>query len=60
MHPFNMKESMDMIETFLDQYKNTWQPDRRLLFEEYKVTDVALKVVGGKCRSALLCGAAVE
>jgi uncharacterized protein (DUF2252 family) len=46
IHPFKVKESMDMIETFLDQYKNTLQPDRRFLFGEYKVTDVALKVVG--------------
>jgi uncharacterized protein (DUF2252 family) len=46
MHPFNLKESMDMINSFLDQYKNTLQPDRKFLFEQYKVTDVALKVVG--------------
>jgi uncharacterized protein (DUF2252 family) len=46
MHPFDLKESMTMIETFLNEYKNTLQPDRKFLFEQYKVTDVALKVVG--------------
>jgi uncharacterized protein (DUF2252 family) len=46
MHPFNVKKSMDMIKAFLDQYKNTLQPDRKFLFEQYHITDVALKVVG--------------
>jgi hypothetical protein len=35
-----------MILRFLDEYKRTLQPDRRILFERYKVVDVALKVVG--------------
>ncbi|PWT76661.1 MAG: DUF2252 domain-containing protein [Bacteroidetes bacterium] len=45
-HPFNVEESMDMINIFLGQYKDTLQPDRRILFEQYRVIDVALKVVG--------------
>jgi uncharacterized protein (DUF2252 family) len=46
LHPFDLEESKEMINTFFEQYKNTLQPDRRLLFEQYHVTDVALKVVG--------------
>lgn len=45
-HPFDMKESMDMINKFMGDYKNTLQPDRRLLLDQYRVIDVALKVVG--------------
>ena len=45
-HPFDMKESMEMINHFMQQYKSTLQPDRRLLLDQYKVVDVALKVVG--------------
>jgi uncharacterized protein (DUF2252 family) len=59
LHPFNLEESMEMINTFFDQYKNTLQPDRRFLFEQYHITDVALKVVGvgsvgTRCYIALL------
>jgi len=46
LHPFDLEESKEMINTFFEQYKNTLQPDRRLLFEQYHITDVALKVVG--------------
>jgi len=45
-HPVNMKESMELVQAFLQQYKQTLQPDRRWLFEQYKVIDLALKVVG--------------
>jgi uncharacterized protein (DUF2252 family) len=45
-HPFDLKKDMDMILRFLDEYKRTLQPDRRMLFEQYQVVDVALKVVG--------------
>ncbi|MBL7940094.1 MAG: DUF2252 domain-containing protein [Flavobacteriales bacterium] len=45
-HPFDMKKDMAMILRFMDEYKRTLQPDRRILFERYKVVDVALKVVG--------------
>jgi len=59
LHPFNLEESRDMINTFFEQYKSTLQPDRRLLFEQYHITDVALKVVGvgsvgTRCYVALL------
>ena len=37
---------MDMINTFLEGYKSTLQPDRKLFVDRYKVVDVALKVVG--------------
>ena len=46
LHPFNLEESMEMIKMFFEQYKATLQPDRRLLFDQYHITDVALKVVG--------------
>src|SRR6476660_885320 len=46
LHPFDLEESKEMINTFLDQYKSTLQPDRKLLLNKYKITDVALKVVG--------------
>jgi len=45
-HPFDMKESMDIIGNFIQQYKNTLQPDRKLLLDQYRIVDVALKVVG--------------
>lgn len=45
-HPFDLKKDMDMILRFLDEYKRTLQTDRRMLFEQYRVVDVALKVVG--------------
>lgn len=45
-HPYNIEESMNEIISFMYQYKNTLQPDRRMLLEQYKVVDLALKVVG--------------
>jgi hypothetical protein len=41
-----VKQEMGMILRFLDEYKRTLQADRRHLFEQYRVVDVALKVVG--------------
>jgi len=46
LHPFDLKELMDMINTFFENYKSTLQPDRRFLLDQYHITDVALKVVG--------------
>ena len=46
LHPFDLEKSMEMIKTFLEQYKDTLQPDRRLFLDQYHITDVALKVVG--------------
>ncbi|HKH60536.1 MAG TPA: DUF2252 domain-containing protein, partial [Flavitalea sp.] len=46
LHPFNLDEYMKMIETFFDQYKTTLQSDRKFLLEQYRISDVALKVVG--------------
>ncbi len=45
-HPFDLRKDMRMILRFMDEYKRTLQDDRRLLFERFKVVDVALKVVG--------------
>jgi uncharacterized protein (DUF2252 family) len=46
LHPFNLEESIQQINNFMSEYKNTLQPDRRFLVDQYKVVDVALKVVG--------------
>lgn len=45
-HPFDMKESKEMINQFMEKYKSTLQPDRKLLLDQYRIVDVALKVVG--------------
>ncbi|PWU02308.1 MAG: DUF2252 domain-containing protein [Bacteroidetes bacterium] len=45
-HPIKVKESMEMINQFMGKYKNTLQPDRKKLLDQYRVIDVALKVVG--------------
>ena len=45
-HPIDLVKQKDMVQSFLDFYMNTLQDDRRFLFSEYKVVDVALKVVG--------------
>jgi uncharacterized protein (DUF2252 family) len=45
-HPASMKDSMKLVLSFMDQYKSTMQKDRRLLLDQYKVIDVALKIVG--------------
>src|SRR5262249_8485142 len=42
----DLEESKIVIHAFLDHYKSTLQPDRRLLIDQYKMVDVALKVVG--------------
>jgi uncharacterized protein (DUF2252 family) len=45
-HPFNLEESMEMIKLFFNQYTCTLQPDRKFLFDQFRIVDVALKVVG--------------
>lgn len=45
-HPFDVKKEIEQIRFFLDKYCDTLQNDRRWLFEQYHVVDVALKVVG--------------
>lgn len=45
-HPFNLKEARSAIESFIDKYAHTLAPDRKYLFEQFKIIDVALKVVG--------------
>ena len=45
-HPIDVEEDKAMILQFMNQYCNTLQHDRRWLFDQYKVIDVALKVVG--------------
>jgi uncharacterized protein (DUF2252 family) len=37
---------MDFIKQFMEEYKSTLQPDRKLLLDRYNFVDVALKVVG--------------
>jgi uncharacterized protein (DUF2252 family) len=45
-HPFNMDKSREVVKRFMENYKNSLQPDRRLLLDQYRVEDIALKVVG--------------
>ncbi|WP_259067757.1 DUF2252 domain-containing protein [Mucilaginibacter sp. X4EP1] len=45
-HPIDVEEQMAAILSFMDDYKSTLQNDRRQLLDQYKVVDVALKVVG--------------
>ena len=45
-HPIDVTKNMDMINSFMDGYKSTMQLDRKILLDNYKVIDVALKVVG--------------
>jgi uncharacterized protein (DUF2252 family) len=45
-HPANIEGHMESINQFIENYKSTLQPDRRLLLDQYKVIDMALKVVG--------------
>jgi uncharacterized protein (DUF2252 family) len=45
-HPFDIHKAHESILGFLDEYAQTLQPDRRWLFQQFEVVDVALKVVG--------------
>ena len=45
-HLFDVKKDKAMIMQFMDEYRGTLQNDRRWLFDQYQVVDVALKVVG--------------
>lgn len=45
-HPIDVQEHMNGIMAFMDHYKSTLQQDRKLLLDQYRVIDVALKVVG--------------
>jgi uncharacterized protein (DUF2252 family) len=45
-HPIDVKKQIGGILKFLDEYESTLQDDRALLFKQFKVVDVALKVVG--------------
>ncbi len=44
--PESHKEVFDELHTLLRQFRATLQPDRRVLLEEYELTDFARKVVG--------------
>lgn len=45
-HPFDLEESKKELRSFVEFYKTTLQKDRKLLLDNYKLVDVALKVVG--------------
>lgn len=45
-HTFDVQKDMEFVNTFMNHYLSTLQPDRRWLASQYKVADVALKVVG--------------
>ncbi|MBK0401759.1 DUF2252 domain-containing protein [Adhaeribacter sp. BT258] len=45
-HPFDIDKSRKMIEGFFKKYAETLQSDRKWLFNQYKMVDLAMKVVG--------------
>ncbi len=45
-HPIDVEEAKEGINAFLDKYFDTMQEDRRWLVSQYKIVDIALKVVG--------------
>ena len=58
-HPFDMQKEHETILGFLEGYAQTLQPDRRWLFQQFEIVDIALKVVGvgsvgTRCYVALL------
>jgi uncharacterized protein (DUF2252 family) len=58
-HTKDLVEHKKMAHSFIQQYLKTLQADRRYLVEQYKIVDVALKVVGvgsvgTRCYVALL------
>lgn len=61
-HPIDLVKQKHMVQSFLDFYMSTLQDDRRFLFSQYKIVDIALKVVGvgsvgTRCLVALLMNA---
>jgi len=46
IRPANMEQALGVAKDFVSQYKRTLQPDRRFLLDQYKLYDIALKVVG--------------
>lgn len=61
-HPIDLVQQKKKVQSFLDHYKNTLQDDRRYLFSQYNIVDIALKVVGvgsvgTRCLVALLMNA---
>ncbi len=58
-HPANMNEHRKLLENFFGIYRKTINTDRQYLFNQYKLVDVVLKVVGvgsvgTRCYVALL------
>ncbi|MFX1703885.1 DUF2252 domain-containing protein [Chitinophaga sp. CC14] len=61
-HPIDLVQQKKKVQSFLDHYKSTLQDDRRYLFSQYNIVDIALKVVGvgsvgTRCLVALLMNA---
>ena len=64
-HPIDLVKQKKMVQDFLNFYMNTLQDDRRFLFSQYRVVDIALKVVGvgsvgTRCLVALMMNAKDE
>jgi uncharacterized protein (DUF2252 family) len=45
-HPYDIDKDRKMIQAFFGKYAKTLQPDRQWLFGQYKMVDLAMKVVG--------------
>lgn len=64
-HPIDLVKQKKMVHAFLERYLETLQDDRRFLFSQYRVIDIALKVVGvgsvgTRCLVALMMNAKDE
>ncbi|HEY9256972.1 DUF2252 domain-containing protein [Chitinophaga sp.] len=64
-HPIDLVKQKKMVQDFLNFYMNTLQADRRFLFSQYRIIDIALKVVGvgsvgTRCLVALMMNAKDE
>lgn len=64
-HPIDLVKEKKRVQQFLNFYMNTLQDDRRFLFSQYRIVDIALKVVGvgsvgTRCLVALMMNAKDE
>jgi uncharacterized protein (DUF2252 family) len=64
-HPIDLVKEKKKVQQFLNFYMNTLQDDRRFLFSQYRIVDIALKVVGvgsvgTRCLVALMMNAKDE
>ncbi|PSL50281.1 uncharacterized protein (DUF2252 family) [Chitinophaga niastensis] len=64
-HPIDLNKQKDMVQSFLNFYMRTLPDDKHYLFNQFKIIDIALKVVGvgsvgTRCLVALMMNAREE